>query len=202
MHRGTRRISTACLSRLMQLPKSGTQTRGQKRPTDNSSTLLLMISNRSLQQRTKEWAWRGWYSTVQGKAEHSTLECTRQRRAQPSTQLFADLLRPCRAPQEVNVLHFNPHKIAVEFQPTGSLVPVTSVRHKVRSGSSSKHSPRHSSWGALSPAHLMAGEAVGKSPPCMLQPCAREIPQLTRENIRPERLSVPPQQMPSCCLSL
>ena len=112
----------------------------------------------------KRMGMEGSYSTVQGEAEHSTLECPRQRRAQPNTRLFPDLLRPCRAPQEVNVLHFNPHKIAVKFQPTGSLLPVTSVRHDVHSGGSSKHSPRHGPWGAPSPAPLMAGKAVGKGP--------------------------------------
>lgn len=42
----------------------------------------------------------GSYSTVCGEAEHSTLECTRQRRAQPSARLFPNLLRPHRARQE------------------------------------------------------------------------------------------------------
>lgn len=129
----------------------------------------------------------GMYEAEKGSAQHSAL-----RRPPQALQSPAGGKRAALQPSQ-NSSRIPAHRV--------TRVPVTSVRHKVRSGSS-KHSPRHSPWGALSPAHLMAGEAVGKSPPCMLQPCAREIPQLTRENIRPERLSVPPQQMPSCCLSL
>lgn len=142
--------------------------------------ILLMISNRILQQRGHKIGLEGLYSTVQGVAETpSTAPWNVRGReglspAPGSSQTHP--LRPCRFPQEVNMLHFNPKKTIVKFQLTRSLLLVTSVRHKVDSGSNSKQSSEHSSRGAPSPAHLIAGGAFGKTCQYSHALC-REIPQ-------------------------
>lgn len=74
------------------------------------------------------------------------------------------------------MLHFNPKKTVLKFQLTRSLLLVTSVRHKVDSGSNSKQSSEHGSQGASSPAHLVAGGAFGKTCQGSHALC-REIPQ-------------------------
>lgn len=142
--------------------------------------ILLMISNRNLQQRGQKIGLEGLYSTVQGVAETpSTAPWNVRGReglspAPGSSQTHS--LRPCRFPQEVNMLHFNPKKTVLKFQLTRSLLLVTSVRHKVDSGSNSKQSSEHGSQGASSPAHLVAGGAFGKTCQCSHALC-REIPQ-------------------------